>query len=543
MSIPVKPQGTYIFKSDPVYDVTKSLMKADQSTIQKNVRHIYSPQGSKTREDPIKQQRVDFEFVNESNAKMRFDTSCLNGEVYVSNAAGNAPAGTGVSLAPNSFLRTLEEATVFFNNNGTPVFKKTGAELQHHLISTILRLYPLETLNNRGDVLFTPIGSENYTFKKANSVEYDPAILTDRFGGPLPKLLDNSYLKLVGGGGVANLAAVNAADTFANTIASPYTREFDPIKKKRWENYVIGGANSHLHPIPVSIPFGVLFGISGLSSNLNKVTISFRLNANATNGNCEVLEKIGSADDGIMRVSRLFLTLDIYNPSITEVSTQTAEKAEGQTDLLTYFDTNYQEITPTGGENIATFVGQRDVQSVMLYQIAQGLTNVDATVTYSSPFEFFIGNHIAASNAAVDRSDHYYLETQGLPMDDIAIEYGSIMYPAERLKTTMATSAPGDAFNPLPAFNEYLKATGKGPILDYTTGTNFVSYDMFKKTMPFVLISPWSRNGVKRTQEPKTLTIKFRLNGTNITNRKISTVITTLKSISIAPSSIVSISS
>jgi len=532
MSVPTKSTATYVMKSDPIYDISHMLIKADQSTNHKQLRYVYpisTPSGSWA--SPLRQEAIDFDIRNETSSRIRFDTCMMFFELYIRNDAGN---GNPVSAVPppNLVARLINELSLKLNDGSDLVFNKDKSTFLHHFNATLLRTFPLETLSKRGDCIFTPIGSTKYTSAEANATQYDPAGLM-RFDGT----------NVTG-----KLPLVEAAPNTLTALAAS-VRPLDGAQKTRFDN-IFASANSYLRPIQMAVPFGLLFGISGIVTNLVRMMIRLTLAVDSS-GNADLLEEV-SADascQGRVRVAKVWIGLDQYVPNVNETISQITDKKEGTSDILTYFDSDVKTITvQSDGSNEFVFTGIKDLQSVLLYQVAENMTNgrtAGDRRVYNSPFEFFFGNNVAPATLIVERSDHAGAVDYGIPFSEISIEYGSVLYPQQPIKTYRLDDNGFSVFLPQELFQEYLKATGRGGSWDPVSGTNFVDYNLFSRTMPFCLISPWANNGVHLTKEAKNLTIK--LTRTSVINPPptdtLTCVITRLRTITLASDTSVLVSS
>ena len=520
-------------KSDIIYDVSKMLVKADQSTNHKQLRYVYpisTPSGSWAA--PLKQEAIDFDIRNETSARIRFDTSLMFFELFIRNEApdGATPPLNAV-MPPNLIALLINELSLKFNDGSDLVFNKDKSTFLHHFNSTLLRTFPLETINKRGDCLFTPIGSSRYTSAIADAKEFDPDSILTAGGEPIGKF---------------PLALAVAGNSSALTDLDASARPLEGLQKERFNNYFATDASpTHLKPIQVAVPFGLLFGISGIIQNMIRMMIRLTLNVDGNGTATNLCEHVSAGSKSAIRVARVWIGLDQYVPNVSETMNQITDKKEGSNDILTYFDSDVKSISLTsGGSNEVVFTGVKDLQSILLYQVARGMTNgkADANIrTYSSSFEFFIGNNIAPNGKIIERSDHAGTAGCGIPIDDIQMEYGSILYPQQPLKTYVKDSAGNAVFTPNALFQEYLKCTGRGPSFDQSSGTNFVDYNLFSKTMPFIMLSPWSSNGVHLTKEAKNLTIKLNKDNA-LTSENFTLVITRLRTITIAPDTSVLVS-
>ena len=500
---------TYVEKMDPLYQLTTFPNKADSSTVRKDFHFQYSTINQTGGYDhPLGTSIFSFKIENNTTSKLRFDTSGMFFECYIQNAAGNANPIDAVP-AWNSIPYKIGSLSLTFNNGGTKVFSKLSNDYIHFWNATTLRMFSMEELDKRGDMIFTPMGSSEYSIAKANHARYDPFLAKDVNGTPIP-LVDASLIRintaaadLAGAVAVPYAVAVASARTLAH-VGGP--------QKARSDNYNMTAANAFMRPVIMFIPFCVLFGgFDGIPNNLINGEISMSLNLNP-------MEYFGTASSGRFIISKVWLGLDTYSPSQEQIVSMVAQKESGKPDLMSYIDCNVRSVVINGtGQQNLDFTGIKNLHSVMIYQVAKGLpTGTSANAqTYTSCGEFFIGNHYVLEanddTVNVERSDHIFdAEHPCPPIDNIYIEYENINYPSTPIKTTVVYNANANKeFEGSSLYHEYLRVLGKMPFDNVKS--SFVSYDTFKRTMPFIYLTPWSTNGMHRTDESKSLKLHFTI--------------------------------
>lgn len=489
---------TFKYSEDPLYDLSSKTVMADQSTQFRQLRRIDSPSSSSASfASPLKQDEIQFQISNGSNSRIRLDTSCLCMQIYLTNAEGNGlPTSAGIPW--NLFGEMIQSISLNINDQSDNIFDKVKGDYKHHFTSTMLKTFSLQDLNNLGQFVFTPVGAKEYSVQLAKGALYD---------------LDT--IQTIGG---TSMTAKKKSDDFtlvtgnADSVRTIYT--IDGEQKERFKN-ALPETDSYKTPITLRVPWSIVFGFGPcLPRNIWKIMIKMQLSCNSDGKFVNLLEDLSKdTARAHVRCTKVWCELDTYIPAISEITQAIADKKSGTPDIISIMDTDVKYVTLNSvGKNQLSFIGQRNVDSILIYQRAaectSGSSDADAVI-YTSVGEFSIGNmkSYAAANSYIKKADHASIATAGEPIDDISITYGHITYPPQPLSLTSKDSAgTNNIFDPSAAYAEYLKATGRYPY----DMTGAISYNLFRSVMPFVMLSPWSRgNGIHISKEAVQLDVSI----------------------------------
>jgi hypothetical protein len=91
------------------------------------------------------------------------------------------------------------------------------------------------------------------------------------------------------------------------------------------------------------------------------------------------------------------------------------------------------------------------------------------------------------------RADEPAVAGTSEPATECYMSIDGVSYPGSQPVRLTQTTNGRVCFDPVPAYREYLKAIARTSRVDTAPA---IPYEIFASTMPFIMIKPWSDNGV-----------------------------------------------
>ena len=241
-------------------------------------------------------------------------------------------------------------------------------------------------------------------------------------------------------------------------------------RSDRW----VGAASNGLYHT-IHVPLWLLADLVGAPTNLRKVKLMLRWSNLAT-----ILEHANNVDTDYIHIEDIHIELDTYFISAREQSASVEEKQVGQPDLFVIQDVSVRPINaPT---DAATVTNMTNADGVAFVQFAKGIRPAGAHA-YTSLGQTGVFNltgiAVRTSSALVCNAD----VSTGL--NTVQLRYGANNYPVSPID--LIHGAHGD-FSGL--YAEVQRA--KGPCCE-------ADYRLFRATMPFIFLKPFTENGVHRS--------------------------------------------
>lgn len=462
-------QSLYNNVHDPLYDVLSKELAIDidtQHKVSKKITASANGTGS-VGSGKLNGKRTEFNFSNQGMDKMRHDTSRLNVGLVFGDSAGTATA-TNCSPSWNLFGKLIKEITLTLNT--TPVYSKTNGQYKACFTSRLLKHYSIEQLEKLG-FLFTPIqGDRKYLRKYADSGVYDTS-------ATILQADDDGYCKFA------------AVDSDAASVATSSTAFWNVGVNKagaaelRQEKYI--GSASHNMTHVLSIPFADLFPrCTGIPKNVRSVGISIEWTSDT-----EILEYSSASSAGHVHIVKCDIDLDQYKLSTGQNMEALQEKMANESDHIAFYDTDVFTTDWTGNDIQRQSI--KNLDSVMVMQFTDEVKNFNSTSGsyYQSCGQLALCN-LEGDSATDFRSNSYEVDSSvSVNPSNIQIQYNDIVYPITPISLINSSH-----FDPSGIYYEYLKAFGK--VGDRVTGPP-MSYELFRETMPFIWLKPFSNNAIK----------------------------------------------
>ena len=375
----------------------------------------------------------------------------------------------------------------------------------------LLRNYSYEALNERSDMLFTPIGARTYTvghageaatLAQAAAVAHRSDVAPTDFGH-----LSGPWFGYVKPAAEDQLTALLCNNTFFgyNPESNQYAQ--DAALKERVARWATG--NTHQRVITKLIPFQDLFPRipNHIFKNVRnvKVKITWTTSMDLLEHFCIVGDAATSAahlaTQGDVRLINAAVVSDLYFATPTQATESVTEKQEAgpeSADLLRMLATRVEFVElPASGSSVR-IPGVANFDSLMVLQPARGwrnLTGANTTVReYQSTGEFLLfGCSNAAASAIKIRADEPAAAGTSEPITKCYMTFDSVTYPgSEHIECTQTVNG-AVCFNPIPAYREYVKACARTSRVDTAPA---IPLEIFATTMPFIYIKPWADNAI-----------------------------------------------
>jgi len=255
-------------------------------------------------------------------------------------------------------------------------------------------------------------------------------------------------------------------------------------------NFVAGSENTVYE---MGLPFYILFGIfndNPLMLNQSSYTLTLTLNNKSV---VPSFSDAGGAEVGTMLITGARIRCEKYIPTERQGKIFEQKRIQGASDFMDMVESNVKSyvMDHSSGNYNVVYNDVQNLHSIMIYQATteNDYVTYDADPTHIYKTGWFIGN--GGATAAKTRSDHVSTVAGAvLPIDNIHIRYGSIVYPSDKTITTTKTITVGGVerttFDPMPIYNEYFKVC--------PNKEHMIALNNFKRDMPFIYISPFELN-------------------------------------------------
>lgn len=389
-----------------------------------------------------------------------------------------------------------------------------SARSDHYLedfTARLLRNYSYEALNERSDMLFTPIGSRTYTIGhsgeentlyQAAAVAHRSDVVPTGFGhlsGPW-----FGYVKPAAEDQVNPLLCNNTFFGY-NPESNQYTQ--DPALKERVKRWASG--NTHQRVITKLIPFQDLFPRIPNHIFKNVRNVKVKITWNPTMDLLEHFCIVGAAGTaaahlathGDVRLINAAVVTDMYFATPAQAAESVTEKQEASAesaDILRMLATRVDPIVAPASGSSVRISGVANFDSLMVIQPARGwrnLTAADTTVReYQSTGEFLLfGCSNNAASTMKLRADEPVAAGTSEPVTKVYMTYDGVTYPGSEHIECSQTVNGAVCFNPIPAYREYVKACARTSRVDTAPA---IPLEIFATTMPFIYIKPWADNAI-----------------------------------------------
>lgn len=479
-----------IFVSDPIYDLTQKPAVFDKSTAARTANRVQATangagdlarsglKGSKT------------QFNLSTQAKLRFDTSCLLIRLAFSASATALTNIVPGTCAPSYDLIGRLIQNITFTINGTKVFDARNRF--YPMFMARCRKIKIRELEQKSWV-FGPIQGDKHLLKlEASSAKYDTGVVSVKPGVATESVA--TYVNVVGTHPVGDdvftvTAGADTAAFFADQFGSGAAYE-------RSEHWI--GADSASRVWEIALPFSVCGPeVYGVLQNMRNAVIDIQW-TNET----DLLEKANAAAVGHVLVTNVEILTDEYSPVTAQQMEAVAEKSAGVPDIMKWMDCECDDFTWTGSADFM-HPNVKNFDSVMIFQSARDVKPTPAETVYQSSGQLML---LTGGGAAHKLTNSRVEGTAGYRgPDDIQLLIGSIQYPAQPIELIH-----GSHISYAQLWAEYLKSIGC-----MSAGEEPMSYKMFSETMTCAYIRPWAP-GVGKLSGVYDLRVRMR--GTPITN-------------------------
>jgi len=481
------PKSVYAPSKDILFDMTSKTIPVDSSTLYRGENRITAQLGGTSTTGNglnVEKKQTRFVIQNGTTSKLRWDTCALavRGKFTdgVAGGAGNCVYGVP---AWNALADNIESINIHINDSSTPIYECSGGNYVVDYSARLLRNYGWDILNNMDEQIFTPIAGSD----------------ADNNFAP-PEWITNS-----------------------KTITDTFTS----VQDERFSRHRVGDADCYSTKY---ISFQDLFPRFpvAIMNNLRKMAIeivwqdhSKTCMEHIENGaNPTVMDP-----DASYLITSCEIITDFYIMApVTQINEVNQKTAQG-VDNVAYLNSQVIDYTYTGGEVMIS--GLKNVESVMVLQLARGKTNTDGTVAGNSCGQFMLFNNAidAATTTFPDNCSHLDTTPSHL-IKSVQMSLGEVTYPPYELKTVNDNSPDLTGL-----YYEYLKALN----CVGSRTSKPMPLHVFQSVMPFILLKPWSSNASHLSREGKDLSLRLGKGTTSTAATQISIVIFKLNVLQISP--------
>lgn len=519
MNIPVNPDSKYmnpmknnqqtgsnllVDVNDPLYSTFQNSVPIDKDTNNKSVQILPPVAGNDASSSAASSAAVmsdvqSFSFNPASPySRIRLDTSVLRQYFTVAKANGAAPSN--VKLPWNFIAHLFNRWSISINNNHIST-KNSEDEVMTDFTTKIL-------CNLNKDVgkymVFMPDEDECYSVPLTDATE---AV----FVGSEPIVDSNGgKYKIVKAADDSNGAAISTNGT--NTVA------YNAANKELLKSIKIKQSKSLKHRLYcVDIPLYFFIGIKGISNNIRNIQLEINNKGEAL----DILDKFNGANsDGKVFLKKQRIICDVYNVSSVQDFQSASTKNANVDEHFVHYDTYLNRVTLSGSQSVI-INNKKNVDRAVIYNFGFGQKatiggTVSTTLTYNPgdmyiPFSGHAEEAQADADGASTKGQLLYATQQrntanGRTLKNVQMSIGNLNYPPQALEFT-------DSENRLDltsVYEEYLKATDT---FDNFTVSPLVTWEQFNKTLPFIMLKPWSNNGGKVT-DSSDIMFNFTVNTT-----------------------------
>jgi len=423
--------------------------------------------------------------------------------------------------------------------NGQEVYKSSD-DANLEMIARVLRSYSHEQLESTMDnTVFTPCFNDHYSYATS---ENDAAVL------PTANLAGYLAARPCASRGIQKfpfaMTTTNASDVPVGADPGPATQGDASGYNPELNNHCLGDVlreranrwckgNTHLRTITKYIPFSILFPSMGdaIFRNLNNIKIEIRFaptfdhlihtsaiipsgaDPSVAGESAHALgqtQVAGRTYQGEVRVIKADLYLDSYTPEALKSIELAASKAGQDSDILPMLTTELirWKYTPS---NDFILPSKSNVDTLMMFKpTRQTFTaaaydggNIFRRYQSNGQFHLFTNGEDpqywrTADNAVASPNSTRFMQS-------LQVRFDSNPYPSNAIEIVSRVNDQ-DCFNPTQLYHEYLKATKR---LGRLESSPAVPLHIFKSTMPFAMIRPWSDESPHRSP-PQQITIQGR---------------------------------
>ena len=519
MNIPVNPDSKYmnpmknnqqtgsnllVDVNDPLYSTFQNSVPIDKDTNNKSVQILPPVAGndasSSAASSPTVMSDVQSFSFNPASpySRIRLDTSVLRQYFTVAKADGDAPSN--VKLPWNFIAHLFNRWSISINNNHIST-KNSEDEVMTDFTTKIL-------CNLNKDVgkymVFMPDEDECYsvplsTDSKAVFVDTEPIVDSGNENYKIIQAPNDDADETITTSGTANVA-YNAANK--ELLKSIKIKQLKSLKHRLY---------------CVDIPLYFFIGIKGISNNIRNIQLEINNKGEALN----ILDKFnGVSSDGKVFLKKQRIICDVYNVSSVQDFQSASTKNANVDEHFVHYDTYLNRVTLSGSQSVI-INNKKNVDRAVIYNFGFGQkatigATVSTTLTYNPgdmyiPFSGHAEEAQADADGASTKGQLLYATQQrntanGRTLKNVQMSIGNLIYPPQALEFT-------DSENRLDltsVYEEYLKATDT---FDNFTVSPLVTWEQFNKTLPFIMLKPWSNNGGKVT-DSSDIMFNFTVNTT-----------------------------
>lgn len=461
---------------DPIYSVTSQPVPVDKDTSSRAADFISAAAngtGGTTAATCLNRGvKTTFTFAQDPGTRLRWGGLALRLQMRfgTTNLAGACPTTVGAGWFMNSpppFLVGSLIRGITLQINGNQVWTADAGNYYHDFVARLLRYYDYETLQQAGQMLFTPFGGTRY----------------DARAGGATAVTDDLILPVTG--------ATNA---------------IDPKTVARGMQYCAGPA-SNTRVITKIIPFTDLFPRLPDACLKNLRTIKIDID---WENNQDLLDHRSTlaADQAFVYLTEADILVDKYIMGMSQTASALSEKVSGELDYIPYLSTRVHAYDYNGADYIIP--GVKSLDTVLIFQPARGISNGVAAndeCSFASASQFVMFGNVAGTT--IKDVKHRMDDPAALPVGSVAgltsaqIVYSGQAYPQSPVQITNGAGS----FDASGLYYEYLKAVNKHGSRSMQAA---VPYDVFRTTMPFICFRPFASDAPKPSTEGRDLTIRLR---------------------------------
>lgn len=517
MSTTINPKEVYVPKTDELYTMTQKPIPVDSSTNYRFGSKISAQMGGSvsTAGTGLNTTKAQTKFVisNSSNARLRWDTLGLAVRCKFDNGTADTSCAHAVP-SWNAIADNIESISLNYNASSVPVYNCSNHYVYDYT-ARLFRNYDWNVLNDMNQEIFAPITSEDTYYVGDQTATTGVGKVAVRGGMYLPRYC---YKHRTGG-------------------ADDYPDEFQNHQRRR---YYLNNVIDETRSMTKIISFQNLFPRfpASILQNLRSIELDIVWKDNSTS----CMEHILTDQASRMLIRNVEIWTDYYVLAPTTQIMNVNERVGQSVDNISYLSTQIIEKDYNSGDIMIS--GVRNLDSVMIFQMARGMSNTTTTTTTNGHVEGQSCGEFMLINSALGCAADTFPWGQSTnidgvgatdittitPIKSVQIQYGTdVIYPNQELKTIN----DGTDFTQL--YYEYLKCLNSVA----HKFINPIPYHFFSNTLPFICLRPWSNNGTHLTREGKDLIIRI---GSDITtSSKIYIVLFKTQVVQLQPDSSVSV--
>jgi hypothetical protein len=456
MSASMNPKEVYVPQKDVLYDITNKNVPVDTSTLYRGSNRMSAQTGgSVANTSGLNTTAANTKFVisSGSNYKLRWDTMALAVRTTFDNGTAGQSAAYGCP-AWNAIADNIERMSLKINDSSVEIYNCSSGNYIYDYTARLLRNYTWDVLNDMNEEIFAPICA----------LESEATISST-------SLITN----------VSTLAGFNDAQIsrrYVNRVATvgAYTTKMISFQNlfPRFPPCLIG--------------------------NLRKIEIEIQWRDNSTDCMEHINDGVDLDTDTRMRITNCEIITDYYVMSAETQVSEVNQKKEGAVDNIAYLNTTVIDKEYSGADIIIS--GQRNVDSIMVLQLARGCENVNATREGQSCGQFMLINS-AKGSATNTFPTNNQLSGSGTitPITSCQVQIGEINYPNYDLQVINDSSPDYTQL-----YYEYLKCLNC--VANKTAKP--MPFHFFATVMPFICLKCWSNNATHLSREGKDIILRIK---------------------------------